>query len=142
MENSIVKWKQDLFSGLKALSESAFPKKCQHCGKVYSNILQFTQDTQPIRAEISGFKESKTDQDTILELFLNCACGSTLMDFFQDRRDSSPQGLQRRQLFGEILENLINAGLNHETARKELLKVLNGGQSAILSNFTPRSGTA
>lgn len=142
MENSTIKWKKDFFNGLKALSESAFPKKCNHCGKIYASALQFIQETQPIRAEISGLKESKTDQDTILELYLNCACGSTLMDFFQDRRDQSPQGLQRRQLFGEILENLINAGMDHDTARNELLKVLNGGHSTILSNFTPRSGTA
>ncbi|MCK9987662.1 MAG: hypothetical protein AzoDbin1_04134, partial [Azoarcus sp.] len=48
------------------------------------------------------------DGQVIVELFRNCVCGSTLMDCFRDRRDTSEAGLRRRARFGELKPRAIN----------------------------------
>jgi len=77
------------------------------------------------------------DGSRIVEAFRNCPCGSTLMDFFTDRRDMSEKGLRRRERFGELLDYLVENGMERAAARAELLKVLKGGSSAVLANFSP-----
>jgi hypothetical protein len=77
----------DLFEGLKAISASAFPKQCTVCGRTYTTVTQYVTETESIQKR-SGLKRSADDDDqTIVELFRNCLCGSTLMDAFSDRRD-------------------------------------------------------
>ena len=71
----------------------------------------------------------------LIELFRNCVCGSTLMDFFADRRDSSPSGLKRREVFGKMLSHLQTRGLDHETARLELLKLMRGDASKEIESL-------
>lgn len=126
--------------GLQALAESAFPKRCANCGRVYQSADDFLSQTRHIAADKSGLKSS-TDDDgkVIVEVFRNCICGSTLMDVFNDRRDLSPKGLARREKFDELLEYLLQQGLDFDTARTELLKVLRGEQSEILKQFRPPS---
>ncbi|MDY7030436.1 MAG: oxidoreductase [Thermodesulfobacteriota bacterium] len=84
----------------------------------------------------SGLKESFDENDTpILELFRNCSCGSTLMDFFSDRRDGSEQGRKRREIFSKVLQLLEKKGLPREEARIELQKILRGERSEIIEEF-------
>lgn len=123
----------DFFSGLRALADSAFPKHCANCGKVFASASQFILETRAIRENMSGLKQSMDDIDnTIVEVYRNCPCGSTLMDFFSDRRDISDSGLRRREKFAELLAYLIEKGWETQLARTELIKVLRGEKSELL----------
>ncbi len=109
-----------LFDELLALESCAFPKKCQTCGRTYQCVEEFTSKTHAINGK-SGLKAAEDDNgSTVLELFRNCICGSTLLDFFADRRDLSEQGTKRRQIFEKILTHLTNQGLDRSKARLEL----------------------
>lgn len=123
----------EFFTGLRALAASAFPKHCANCGKIFASASQFIQETRAIRENMSGLKQSIDDIDnTIVEVYRNCPCGSTLMDFFSDRRDGSDNGLRRRDKFAELLAYLVEKGWEAQTARTELIKVLRGEKSALL----------
>jgi len=98
---------------LRALVEASFPKRCRNCGKVYPTAADFLEQTRG-----TGLKQSLDDDDrTIVEVYRNCACGSTLMDFFSNRRDVSAAGDQRRALFDEWLTHLEQGGMSREEAR-------------------------
>ena len=85
------------FSNLKILPHAVFPKHCRCCGKVYLTPEDFLQQTKPLQNQQSGLKEDETeDGQLIVDVFRNCVCGSTLMDEFKSRRDTSPEGLRRR----------------------------------------------
>ena len=125
----------DLFSGLKALSDASFPKRCANCGAEYATVEDYIRKTEDIRG-LSGLKKSFDDDDNpIVELFRNCACGSTLMDCFNDRRDITDSGLKRRKLFGKLMAMLEGKGLETGVAREELLKVLRGEESELLQSM-------
>jgi hypothetical protein len=110
----------DLFEELVALESCAFPKKCSTCGEVYNSVDEYTAKTVEIRGA-TGLKASEDDDgSTILELYRNCHCGSTLLDFFADRRDVSEKGLKRRKAFDTVLEHLVEEGIEREKARSEL----------------------
>jgi hypothetical protein len=124
-----------LYSGLKSLYESSFPKKCATCGRIFITPEEFIAESLPVPSG-SGLKSSMDDDDTpVVELFRNCLCGSTLMDVFSDRRDLSERGLMRRKKFSEIQNLLIKKGLSPEDARIELLKVMRGENSPIIDSF-------
>lgn len=129
----------DFQRGLKTLSTSAFPKSCTCCGRVYETAEQYIRETQAIRQGKSGFKESVDfDDAVIIESFRNCACGSTLMECFQNRRDTSPSGLKRREKFQELLAKLTAHGLDPAVARTELLKVVRGETSDVINRFVKK----
>ena len=120
---------RELFEGLQSLSDSAFPKTCKNCGKIYHSSADFLTGSRPIN-DRTGLKSSLDDDDrSIVEVFRNCECGSTLMDFFQDRRDTTAKGLKRRALFGRMLELLQQRGLTAGEARQELIALMNGRAS-------------
>lgn len=134
-------FRQQLFQGLRALAASAFPKRCANCGRVFATAETFLQETRAINERHSGLKEGNDDDGRrVIEAFRNCPCGSTLMSFFNDRRDVSPAGMQRRQRFGEMLELLAAHGVDRDTARAELIKVLRGEDSALLVRIAPPPG--
>lgn len=70
-----------------------------------------------------------------MELFRNCSCGSTLMECFNDRRDTSNMGLKRRELFGRLMALLAKKGLPADNARAELLKLIHGEHSQVLEEM-------
>jgi len=128
----------ELFKGLRELAESAFPKKCTNCGRLFVSAEQFLLETQDINASTTGLKQSEGDDGSkIIEVFRNCPCGSTLMEFFNDRRDTSEAGIKRRGKFEELMSFLQNNNLDKTTARMELIKVLRGEKSEILSKMRP-----
>ena len=107
---------------LRALVEASFPKRCRNCGVVYQTADDFLQQTRA-----TGLKQSRDDDDlTIVEVYRNCACGSTLMDFFSNRRDISTAGDQRRALFEEWLIHLEQSGMSRGEARAHTHKLLRG----------------
>ena len=112
------------FSPLQA---EAFPKKCQSCGKVYADEQQFLAETTSVAhgpSDIRSVRDDDADSNIYLEVFRNCACGSTLMELFHSRRDLSEQGLTRRQLFDSMLAILLEAGHDRQEARAILLQQL------------------
>jgi len=125
----------NFFAGLKSIIESAFPKKCPMCGKIYNNEKDFITETTRISNQ-TGLKQSYDDNEQpIVELYRNCSCGSTLMNIFGDRRDNGEAGEKRRRRFDELLSYLINEGLEPDVARYELLKAIHGEKSEILQNI-------
>lgn len=112
------------FSPLQA---EAFPKKCSGCGKVYADEQQFLAETTSVAhgpSDIRSVRDDAADNNIYLEVFRNCACGSTLMELFHSRRDLSEPGLTRRQLFDSMLTILLEAGHDRQEARAILLQQL------------------
>lgn len=126
---------QTLYQGLKTLSQSVFPKKCNTCGRVYRNEDEFTRLSQPVGSG-SGLKESIGDDDRpVIDLFRNCECGSTLMESFSDRRDMSENGRKRREVFSKIQGLLVKKGMSPTDARTEILNFMAGKPSPILEKL-------
>ena len=116
-----------LFEGLKALAEAAFPKQCGGCGRTFDNAAQFLVETEALRQGVSGLKQSVDDDaSTIVEVYRNCTCGSTLMDFFSNRRDSSEAGTHRRTLFEKVMTHLESKGMTRAEGRAYLLRTMQG----------------
>jgi hypothetical protein len=130
----------EFLKGLRELAESAFPKRCPTCGRIFETAAEFVAQTQPVRAGHSGVKAVQDENGVaLLEIYRNCPCGSTLMDFFGERRDVSEKGLQRRRRFGELLDYLVSLGIDKALARAELLKAMRGEPSEVLKNIAPPS---
>ncbi len=126
---------QSLFDDLVELEQNSFPKKCETCGKVYESADDFVQKTEGIMGK-SGFKSSEGDDgNTILEVFRNCTCGSTLLDFFADRRDMSKKGEYRRKAFDKVLTHLMENGIEREVARTELIYYMKHKESKLLDSL-------
>lgn len=124
-----------LFDDLVVLEHNSFPKKCETCGKVYDSPEDFTAQTEHINGK-SGLKSTEGDEgETILELFRNCTCGSTLLDFFADRRDMSERGEHRRKSFDTVLNHLIEQGVEREVARTELIYYMKHKKSELLEKL-------
>ncbi len=129
-----------LFEGLRVLSESSFPKRCAHCGTVYQSADEFIAKTADINGR-SGLKASFDEDDsTLVELYRNCPCGSTLMEFFSERRDSTDLGLKRREKFSQLVLMLNNKGLATDDARHELKRWMRGEHCPKLHELGFRQG--
>ena len=123
----------ELYAGLQEIAAGAFPKRCAMCGRNYRDADDYVRQTRRIASGRSGLKQTfDEDGRVIVELFRNCVCGSTLMDCFNDRRDTSEAGCRRRARFAELVESLVTKGLERARARTELLKVLHGDPTTIL----------
>ncbi len=129
----------ELYQGLKALSRESFPKTCATCGTTYETLDSFIQKTMPLR-DISGLKSSIDEGDEpIVELYRNCSCGSTLLDFFSNRRDTTQIGIKRRQIFEKVLNKLDQMNIDRDTGRKELLKLMKGEKSSLFEKLGIKS---
>lgn len=127
---------ENWFAGLKALSRDEFPKHCACCGRIYRTEEEYFRETRSLRDGRTGLKHAEDDDAaSMVELYRNCVCGSTLMAYFSDRRDQSPAGLKRRQLFDELRAFLEKTGMQHELAHAELLKVMHGETSETLESW-------
>lgn len=126
----------DLFSNLRALAESAFPKYCRNCGREFETAEQFLFETKRINPQHSGLKQSRDDDGaTIVEAYRNCVCGSTLMDCFSDRRNGTGANAARRESFGKLISQLQSHGWDEEVARSELLKIFRGERSILIEGL-------
>jgi hypothetical protein len=74
----------------------------------------------------TGLKEG-IDEDgaSIVEVFRNCACGSTLLETFSDRRDQSPGGCGGASASARCSTSWWRTASN-TPARDELLKLMRG----------------
>ena len=119
------------FEGLHALAASAFPKRCGYCGRVFATAREFMLETRSVRQHLTGLKQSFDDDSVaIVEAYRNCLCGSTLMDFFSDRRARSESGARRRELFEKLLPHLQEKGMTPAAAREHLLALLRGQEKS------------
>ena len=131
---------EDIYSGLCQLAEASFPKRCAACGREYLTSAEFLAATQPVGTNSSGLKQARDDDgQTIVELFRNCVCGSTLLESYINRRDLSDNGILHRKQFQNMVGMLIAAGCPANKARDELLKFIRG-QPNVLVNLVRRSG--
>lgn len=134
------KWLKLFYNGLQNLVDSTFPKKCNNCGKIYKTKRNFLAETIPVKditfEDKSGlFELEGGDLATAIGVFRNCKCGTTLMAGFQDRRDGSSVGGNRRDEFKKLLDLLVEHGIKHNIARSELLEVLRGHPSKIIEDI-------
>ena len=120
----------EVFEGLKVLVEHGFPKECASCGAVYESIEQFVELTQPLDSS-SGLKEQEDDDN--VEMVRRCNCGQTLTAVCHDRRSASPMAVKRRDLFEHLLEILTEGGMPNKMAKSEILKVMRGEPSQLLT---------
>lgn len=113
-----------LYQGLKAIWDTEFPKTCPKCGRVYQSFEEYLMDTLalPNSSGLMGYDIGDPGQQ--VGLFRNCACETTIMAFCHDRRDLSEAGNRRRQLFGELMNRLVDAGISALDARQKLLVAL------------------
>lgn len=113
-----------LYQGLKAIWDTEFPKTCPKCGRVYGSFEEYLVDTMalPSGSGLMGYDIGDPGQQ--VGLFRNCACGTTIMAFCHDRRDLSENGNRRRELFGDLMNRLVDTGISALEARKKLLVAL------------------
>ncbi|MES9862579.1 MAG: hypothetical protein ABW157_15615 [Candidatus Thiodiazotropha sp. LLP2] len=129
---------KDILDGLQELSDSAFPRVCSNCDREYASLEDFIKETQKLRGR-SGLIENigcpEEGDEPIVELYRNCICGSTLMEFFSNRRDTSERGQLRRAIFEKTLASIVENGISKEEARNELIAVLRSGESHLLEKM-------
>ena len=124
----------DLYANLRELAQGTFPKRCNNCGARYETVEDFVRATKNIQPSASGLKQGRDeDGSAIIELFRNCVCGSTLMDVFFSRRDTSETGAKGRENFDRLLRQLVASGVEVGRARTEILKWLRGQDGGLMN---------
>lgn len=130
----------DFYRGLEAYYADSFPKRCASCGHVFETAASFIAETEAVRGN-SGLRQGLDELGQVVELFRNCACGSTLMDVFADRRAPTDASRARRRHFEELQVLLENSGLSTAEARLELRRFFGGQESriqALLGGLGPK----
>lgn len=79
-----------------------FPKKCNTCGRMYETRADYVAMTRELRAAGTFFDEDYKE----VQEYRDCACGSSLLVLTSDRRDESPFGRRRREMFDVWLGRL------------------------------------
>ncbi|MET0123762.1 MAG: hypothetical protein ABW124_22250 [Candidatus Thiodiazotropha sp. 6PLUC9] len=129
---------KEILDGLQELSDTAFPRTCSNCGREYASLDDFIKETQQLKGR-TGLLENigcpEEGDEPIVELYRNCICGSTLMEFFSNRRDTSEKGQRRRAVFEKTLASMVENGIPRDEARIELIAVLRYGKSHILEKL-------
>jgi hypothetical protein len=111
------------FGFLQSRVKSEFPKICRKCGKSYKSFEEFYYETSPIERGTVSYPTLGSE----FYLHRNCkdGCGSTLVVVFNDRRDETDLGSQRRAAFKRCLDTLVlRMGLTEEAARDLLFSLL------------------
>lgn len=123
----------ELYQGLQALADAAFPKACSNCGATYQNLEEFLRGTHSTFSS-SGLKQADMERNQpVVELYRTCHCGATMLEFFCDRRDDSESGALVRAKFAQLLDMLQETGLSLATVRAELTLLLHGEHSEIFN---------
>jgi hypothetical protein len=135
-------WLETFYKGLQTLVDSTFPKTCPKCSRTYASKEEFLRETIPVKdisledkSGLFALEAFTAEDNTTIGVFRNCECGTTLMADFQDRRDNSEAGQQRREQFDKLMQMLTEHGMKHELARHELLEVLHGKHSEIIDDL-------
>ena len=125
-----------LYRGLQAIADDSFPRTCPSCGKVFNSAEDFLLRETKGLYNSTGLRSSHDDEEkTVVEVYRNCPCGSTMVEFFRERRDMSDQGVRRRERFDKLLDILMRRDIPREEARQVLLLAMRGRPSEILENL-------
>lgn len=123
----------EIYEELKAFVDESFPQECSMCGKVYNSLGDLLDDTEGV-GKPGTFVNSLGYQNVpYVDMCRNCSCGSSLMVIFESRRDMSDTGRKRRDDFQLMMDLIMQQGIDQETAQRELLGVLAGHPSQLLS---------
>ncbi|CAA0098237.1 Uncharacterised protein [BD1-7 clade bacterium] len=76
------------FGRLNIHQGESFPKSCSCCRATYRDVDAFFKNTRPSGTHQTGLRQASDDDGVIVEAYRNCACGSTLLVFFEDRRET------------------------------------------------------
>ncbi len=110
------------FAGLKLSAYGAFPKVCANCQRSYASTASFFADTRPPQTHPTGLMHTEGDAgESLVQAFRVCRCGSSLMQYFRTRRDTSAEGVDRREAFAMFVNQLARVGVSTEQARDRLL---------------------
>lgn len=93
--------------------------RCPSCGTAYRSLADFVARTTAPSSHAPHAASNGT-----VSVFRKCACGHEFGPSAADLRDRTPTGLNRRQLFGQLLLSLESAGLTRDEARRHLLLTL------------------
>lgn len=124
-----------VYSGLKEIWNTEFPKTCASCGRTFGNITEFLALTSPPESHTGLQDYEDSPGSKRVGLFRNCSCGSTMATFCNDRRDTSSSGVLRRELFEKLLVRFEAAGIARPVAREKLLAALRGGGVETLTRL-------
>jgi hypothetical protein len=103
--DQISKFTDSVKERLHKIYDEKFPKKCNTCGRIYNSREDFLRETQAMKkGDVIFDKEAKSNQR--LQEYRNCVCGSTLVIVAGDRRDNTPFGKARRELFDVCVTKL------------------------------------
>ncbi|MBC7533342.1 MAG: hypothetical protein H7318_17360 [Oligoflexus sp.] len=107
------------FGFLQSRLKSEFPKDCRKCGKTYKTFEEFYFGTDEIVHGTVNYPTLGAE----FYLHRNCKspCESTLVVVFTDRRDDSPPGCKRRDIFESCLDKLQEKMPIQPTAAREFL---------------------
>ena len=111
------------FGFLQSRLKSEFPKDCRKCAKTYLTFEEFYFGTDEIVHGTVNYPTLGAE----FYLHRNCKspCESTLVVVFTDRRDDSPSGCKRRDIFESCLDKLQeNMPIQPTAAREFLLGLL------------------
>lgn len=114
-----------LLDGLSELADSAFPQECQHCHKTYNSLDQLLNETQP------GDEQNEHNGNVAISRL--CQCQQPIKVAFSDRRAKGELARKRRELFQHLLDVLTDNGMPHGMAKSEIIKVMRGERSSILT---------
>lgn len=117
-------------TGLHARLNTSFPKKCTNCGRIFANAEQYFSETIDMSHQDRGLKTFVDDDTaTVVEAFRNCPCGSTLMEMFDDHRDSSKEEIARK-----TREEVLAKSMVVEVPSAERASVASPADSTIVNN--------
>ncbi|MBE2203397.1 MAG: polysaccharide biosynthesis tyrosine autokinase [Chthoniobacterales bacterium] len=88
---------------------------CPACGKSYASLSACLNET---------VDQGGTAVGEVRNMKRKCSCGHVFVPTHDERRDATPEGNARRQIFGELVALLEASGLVHEQARQQLLLTL------------------
>lgn len=114
-----------ILQGLSELADSPFPKECASCGKLYDSLDQFLNETQ------AG--EEQNDQSGSVLISRLCQCQQPISVQFEDRRAKGELATKRRELFQHLLDVLTENGMPQGMAKAEIIKVMRGERSSLLT---------
>ena len=117
-------------SPLASLEPSPLPAgssaiSCPACGKSYASLSACLNET---------VDEGGTAIGSVRSMKRRCSCGHVFVPALDERRDSSPEGNARRNIFGELVAMLKASGMTHEQARQQLLLTLKVWRNELTLN--------
>lgn len=96
-----------------------FPVQCPSCHRSYSSADDFVQRTSPPGEDWVGTESTTSDRHQ--RIVRTCGCSALIVLPPVKRRDSSADGVHRREAFSELLAILQKGGLVRDEARTKLL---------------------